>query len=73
MICEPLGTGYRSVKIVLYRRGWPTSIVLLFLVVVTELSLSLGCHPPLCLHHLFGLISTTRGLVSLTGIKVLQI
>jgi hypothetical protein len=73
MIYEPLGTGYRCMKIVLYRRGWPTSIVLLFLVVVTQLSLTLSGHPSLCLHYLFGLISTTRWLMSLAGIKVLQI
>ena len=59
-------------KTVLFR-GWPTSIVLLFLMVVTQLSFTLGCHPSLCLHHLFGLISTTRWLVSLASIKVLQV
>jgi hypothetical protein len=54
-----------------YRRGWPTSIVLLLLVVVAQLSLTLSRHPSLCLHHLFGLISTTRRYMSLVGVEVL--
>jgi hypothetical protein len=56
-----------------FRRGWPTSIVLLLLVVIAELSLALRCHPPLCLHHLLGLISTTRWLVPLAGVEALEV
>lgn len=56
----------------LYNRGRPTSIVLLLLMVVAEFSLPLGCHSPLRLHHLFRLVGTARGLVSLRGVEVLQ-
>lgn len=74
VLCGPLGTGYR--RFVLYRRfrrGWPTSIVLLLLVVVAELSLTLCCHPPLCLHHLLGLICTAGWLVPLASIEALEV
>jgi len=54
-----------------YRRGWPTSIVLLLLVVVAQLSLTLSRHSSLCLHHLFGLISTTGRYMPLVGVEVL--
>lgn len=57
----------------LYRRGRPTSVVLLLLVVVAQLALPLSRHPPLLLHHLFGLVRAARGLVSLGGVKVLQV
>lgn len=40
--------------------------------VVAQISLPLGCHSPLCLHHLFRLVGTARGLVSLGGVEVLQ-
>lgn len=63
-------------QIVLYRRfrrGRPTSIVLLLLVVVAELSLTLSCHPPLRLHHLLGLVRATRRLVPLAGIEALEV
>lgn len=57
----------------LYRRGWPTSVVLLLLVVVAQLSLPLGRHPSLCLHHLLDLVGATRWLVSLAGVEALQV
>ncbi len=57
----------------LYRRGWPTSVVLLLLMVVSELSLPLGRHPPLGLHHLFCLVGAPRALVPLVGVVVLQV
>lgn len=56
-----------------FRRGRPTSIVLLLLVIVAELSLALCCHPPLCLHHLLGLVAATGWLVPLAGIEVLEV
>ena len=57
----------------LYRRGRPTSVVLLLLMVISKLSLPLSRHPPLCLHHLLRLVGAARGLVSLGGVKVLQV
>jgi hypothetical protein len=56
-----------------FRRGWPTSIVLLLLVVVAELSFTLCCHPPLCLHHLLGLIRATGWLVPLASVEALEV
>jgi uncharacterized membrane protein YjjB (DUF3815 family) len=56
-----------------FRRGWPTSIVLLLLVIVAELPLALRCHPPLRLHHLLGLVGTTGWLVPLVGVEVLEV
>jgi hypothetical protein len=50
-----------------------SSIVLLLLVVVAELSLTLRCHPPLRLHHLLGLIGTTWWLVPLAGVEALEV
>lgn len=66
--------GYKNMEtmgIVLYRRGRPTSIILLLLVVVTQLSLALGRHTSLRLHHLLGLIRTSRWYMSLVGVEVL--
>lgn len=57
----------------LYRRGRPTSVVLLLLMVVPKLSLPLGGHSPLGLHHLLRLVRAARGLVSLGGVEVLQV
>lgn len=57
----------------LYRRGRPTSVELLLLVVVAQLALPLGCHPPLVLDHLLRIIGAARGLMSLRGVEVLQI
>ena len=57
----------------LYRRGRPTSVVLLLLMVVSELSLPLGRHPSLRLHHLLRLVGAARGLVPLAGVKVLEV
>ena len=58
---------------VLYRRGRPTSIILLLLVVVSQLSLALSRHSSLRLHHLFSLIRSSRWDVSLAGVEVLQV
>lgn len=55
----------------LYRRGRPTSVKLLLLVVVAQLALPLGRHPPLVLDHLFRIVGAARGLMSLGGVKVL--
>lgn len=57
----------------LYRRGRPTSVVLLLLMVVSQLTLPLSRHPPLRLHHLLCLVGATRGLVSLVGVEVLEV
>lgn len=57
----------------LYSRGRPTSVELLLLMVVAKLALTLSCHPPLVLHHLFRLVGAARGLVSLGGVKVLEV
>lgn len=57
----------------LYSRGRPTSVILLLLMVVAELALALSRHPPLGLHHLFRLVGAARGLVSLGGVKVLEV
>lgn len=55
-------------------RGWPTSLVLLLRVEVSEFSLALGGHASLGLHHLLGVVGAARGLVvSLRGVKVLQV
>ena len=58
-------------RLMLYRRGRPTSVVLLLLMVVPQLSLSLSCHSPLGLHHLLRLVGAARGLVSLGRVEVL--
>ena len=57
----------------LYRRGRPTSVVLLLLMVIAELSLPLSRHPPLRLNHLLRLVGAARGLMSLGGVEVLQV
>lgn len=57
----------------LYRRGRPTSVVLLLLMVIPKLSLSLSRHSPLGLHHLLRLVGAARGLVALGGVEVLQV
>lgn len=49
------------------------SLILLLRVQIAELPLSLSCHPSLSLHDLLGFIRTTRGLVSLGGVKVVQV
>ena len=59
-ICQVLACALKNVFLflileILFRRGWPTSVILLLLVVVAQLALTLRCHPPLCLHHLLGL------------------
>lgn len=59
--------------VTLYRGGWPTSVVLLLLMIVAKLALPLSRHPPLGLHHLLRLVGAARGLVSLGGIEVLEI
>lgn len=58
----------------LYRRGWPTSVVLLLLMVIPQLALPLGGrYSPLGLHHVFRLVRAARGLLPLRGIEVLQV
>ena len=57
----------------LYRGGRPTSVVLLLLMVVAQLSLPLSCHPPLGLHHLFRLVGAARALVSLRSVEILKV
>ena len=57
----------------LYRRGRPTSIELLLLMVIPKLSLPLSCHSPLGLHHLLRLVGAARGLVALRRVEVLQV
>lgn len=70
MVC--MEQGIMTMEVLYSRRGWPTSIVLLLLVVVTQLSLTLSCHSPLRLHHLLGFIRAARGLLlALGGIEVL--
>jgi hypothetical protein len=44
----------------LHRRIGRTSLVLLFHVVIPEITLPLGRHPPLDLHNLFRLVRATR-------------
>lgn len=56
-----------------YRRGRPTSVVLLLLVVVPKLPLPLGSQSPLGLHHLLRLVGAARGLVTLGSIEGLQV
>lgn len=70
---KPLGTGYLTNRTLYSGRGWPTSIILLLLMVVAQFSLTLSRHSSLCLHHLFGFICASRWLVSLVGIEVLNI
>jgi hypothetical protein len=57
----------------LYNRGRPTSLILLLRVEVAELSFPLSRHPPLSLHDLFCVVGTSRRLVSLGSIKVLEV
>lgn len=57
----------------LHRRGRPTSVVLLLLMVIPKLSLSLSRHSPLGLHHLLRLVGAAGGLVALSGVEVLQV
>jgi hypothetical protein len=58
---------------VLYRRGWPTSVILLLLMIVSELTLPLSRHPPFGLHHLLRLVGAARGLMPLRSIEILQV
>ncbi len=60
-------------RLMLYRRGRPTSIELLLLMVIPKLSLPLSCHSPLGLHHLLRLVGAARGLVALRRVEVLQV
>jgi hypothetical protein len=56
------------------RRGRPTSVILLLLVVVPQLALALRGHPPLGLHDLLRLAGTLRLVVAaLRGVEVLQV
>lgn len=57
----------------LYSRGRPTSVVLLLLMIIPKLALPLSCHSPFGLNHLLCLIGATGRLVSLVGIKVLEV
>lgn len=57
----------------LYGGGRPTSVVLLLLMIVAQLTLTLGCHAALSLDNLLGLVGSARGLVSLAGVKVLEV
>lgn len=56
----------------LHRRGRPTSVVLLFLMVVPQLALALSRHPSLGLHNLLRFVRASRGLVALCRVEVLQ-
>lgn len=58
---------------VLYCRGWPTSLVLLLRVQVSQLPLALRRHPPLRLHDLLRFVRAARGLVALGGVEVVQV
>lgn len=57
----------------LYRSGRPTSVELLFLVIISQLALPLSRQPPLVLLHLLGVVGAARRLMSLGGVKVLQV
>lgn len=59
--------------LVLYSRGRPTSLVLLLSVKVSQLSLPLCCHPPLCLHHLLRVAGPTGGHLALAGVEALDV
>lgn len=59
--------------LMLYRRGRPTPVVLLLLMVITKLTLPLSSHSPLGLHHLLRLVRAARGLVPLRCVEVLQV
>ena len=62
-----------GMDVMLYSRGRPTSVVLLLLMIVPKLSLPLGRHSPLGLHHLLRLVRAARGLVPLGCVEVLQV
>ena len=57
----------------LYSRGWPTSVILLLLMIIPKLSLPLSCHSPFGLHHLLRLVRAARGLMPLGLVEVLQV
>ena len=57
----------------LYRRGRPTSVILLLLMVIAKVTLPLSRHPPLGLYHGLCLVGAARGLVSLGGVVVLEV
>ena len=59
-------------NLMLFGRGRPTSIVLLLLMVIAELTLSLSRHPPLCLHDLLS-FARASWLVALSCVEVLQV
>ena len=48
-------------------------MVLLLRVQIAQLTLSLRCHPSLGLHDLFRLVGAARGLVTLSGVEVVQV
>lgn len=83
MMVKPLGLNYLFFCFagsplaygvcVLYRRGRPTSLVLLLSVQVSQFPLPLGGHPSLGLHHLFRVVGASGGLVALGGVKVLEV
>lgn len=57
----------------LERRGRPTAVILLLLVVVAQLALALRRHAPLGLEHLLGLAGAARRLVTLRRVEGLQV
>ncbi len=57
----------------LERRGRPTAVILLLLVVVAELALALRRHAPLGLEHLLGFAGAARRLVPLRRVEGLQV
>lgn len=57
----------------LERRGRPTAVILLLLVVVAQLTLALRRHAPLRLQHLLGLAGAARRLVPLRRVEGLQV
>lgn len=59
--------------VALERRGRPTSVVLLLLVVVAQLAFALSSHASLGLDDLLGLVGSARRLVSLASIEVLEV
>ena len=71
MLSFALGSCERR-NLVLYSGGWPTSVVLLFLVVVSKFALPLSRHSSLRLNHLLCLVGAAGRLVSLGRVEVLQ-
>ena len=48
-------------------------MVLLLRVEIAQLTLSLRCHPSLGLHDLFRLVGAARGLMTLSGVEIVQV